>query len=73
MQGIETWCVTFDPEDYPDLFVGRKFINDRPTEEVCVRRSLEGIRRAIQGRSSLRLERLPRSPDDEPHIQEVWI
>lgn len=73
MQGLETWCVTYDPKDYPELYVGRKFINDKPTEDVCVRKSLDSLRRGIQNRSMVRLERVGRMPDDEPHIVEVWI
>lgn len=66
---FEMWTVYDSPTDFPDLFVARRWLLDRPTEEVLQDKTLDGLRRKLrQG-----LVRLERSPQDDPKIVETWL
>jgi hypothetical protein len=70
MSNFYLWTIYDRPSDYPDSFVARKFIVDRPTDEVIVRDTLAEVREAIGSRALVRIER---SPSDDPKIVEVWL
>ena len=70
------WTVYKHPKDYPDEYVARKFVITEdfyePSNESISSRSLRDVRNVL--RSLYRgLIQLKRSPDDEPHIVEVWL
>jgi hypothetical protein len=68
------WTVYDHPRDYPTLFVARKFqITARgalPTTDVISDKKLEVIRNWMR---ASHLTCLPRDPNDDAKIVEVWL
>lgn len=69
---LNMWIVHDRPLDYPTSFVARRWIIDKaaiPTVDVKVAPTLEELRALLpEG-----LYCLPRDPNDEPKIVEVWM
>lgn len=63
------WTIYKHPSDYPDKYVARKFILDKPTSEILIGDTLEEIRKMLP----LGLTRFDRNPEDDPVIVETWI
>jgi len=66
---MEIWTIYKHPLDYPEKFVARKFIFDKPTSEILIGDTLEEIRKLLPGG----LTRIERDPKDDPVIVEAWI
>lgn len=66
---LEIWTVYENPRDYPGMFVARKFILDKPTDDVQVAPTLEGLRDRLPSG----LTCLTRHPTDDPCIVETWL
>jgi hypothetical protein len=66
------WTVFERPADAPDQYVARLFELDQPTATAICCDTLEEIREVI-ARLYPGLTCLPRSPNDEPQIVEVWL
>lgn len=64
-----TWTIYEHPKDYPDKFVARKFILDRPTKEILIAESLEEIRKLV----SVGKICFNRHETDDPVIVETWM
>lgn len=63
------WTIFDSPQDFPGLFVARRFNYDQPTDDIRLATTLGTIRAAIpQG-----LYRLERNPLDERRIVESWV
>lgn len=69
---LKIWTIYDHPKDFPDSFVARKFIGYEPTKEILVAGTLPEIRQVIK-KSSGKLHRIHRSPDDDPKIVESWL
>lgn len=67
--GLTIWTVYDNPRDMPDKFIARKWINDKPTDEVISGETLEAIRDAL----SNGLTCLSAQPGDDPVIVETWF
>lgn len=66
---LEIWTVYRKPLDYPTMYVARKFILNKPTDEILVAPTLKLLRNKLpQG-----LYRIPRSAHDDPVIEECWV
>lgn len=66
---LELWTVYESPIDLPGRFVARKWLLDRPTNELLQDKTLDGLREKLpQG-----LMRMERSPQDDPKIVETWF
>lgn len=66
---LEIWTVYDSPIDLPGRFVARKWLLDRPTDELLQDKTLDGLRQKLpQG-----LVRLERSSQDDPKIIETWV
>ena len=63
------WTIYKHPLDYPDKFVARKFISDKPTEEILIGETLEEIR-SLLPKGFTRFER---NPNDALSIVETWL
>ena len=70
---LEIWTVYEHPRDYPNNFVARKFLFDKPTDEILICDNLDVLRKAIQRASPIILTRIDRSPDDNPVVVESWL
>ena len=68
-ENVTLWTVYKHPRDYPDKFVARKFIMDKPTSEILICESLEEVRMLLPPG----LTRIERDEDDKPVIVEVWM
>jgi len=68
--GLKLWTVYKNLLDYPGQYVARLFLNDKPTDTVIISANYLIIENHML---LLQLHRLPRSPDDEPHIMECWL
>lgn len=63
------WAIYKHPLDYPDKYVARKFILDRPTSETIIGNTLEEVRIGIpKGLTRF----LPEKEDDRV-IVEIWM
>ena len=66
---LELWTIYKYPRDYPDKFVARKFVLDKPTSEILIGNTLEEIRTLLPKG----LTRMERDENDKPVIVETWI
>ena len=66
---LTIWVIYKHPKDYPDNFVARKFILDKPTPEILIGSTLEEIRKLLPPGST----RFDRYETDDPVIIEAWI
>lgn len=69
MSAIAFWVVYERPNDYPDKFVTRKFLNDCPTDEFFVADSLSDLKTKVPANCVF----LPPSVEDDPKIVGVWM
>ena len=65
----EIWAIYKHPLDYPEKFVARKFILDKPTSEILIGDTLEEIRKLLPKGLTL----IERNPKDDPILVETWI
>ncbi len=68
-EGVEIWVIYDHPIDFPNEFVARKFIDDKPTVDVIVMPTLEEVRMMLPDG----LVKMDRSPVDDPKIVETWM
>ena len=66
---VTLWTIYRHPKDYPDKYVARKFILDKPTSEILIGDTLEELRALLP----FGLTRLERDLGDDPLIVETWI
>lgn len=75
---MSTWTVYWNPRDYPEKFVARRFVilrrseEPQPTTEFFVADTLEAIREKLW-EIDPNLSCLPRWENDEAQIVEVWL
>jgi hypothetical protein len=67
---IDLFVVYDHPKDYPDNFVVRRFIVDKPTGQCWLYDDLEKARIDLQNQGRICL---PRDPYDDPVIVECWL
>lgn len=67
---LSVWTVYDHPRDWPDYYVAREWKLDEPTDNFECYRDLERLRRAMQTKGLVRLER---NPGDDPVILETWL
>lgn len=70
---LSIWTVYDHPKDYNDAFVARKFLNDKPTDDILLAPTLEELRKAVQKAADYELLRMERSECDDPFIVESWL
>jgi hypothetical protein len=66
---LEIWTVYDSPIDLPGRFVARKWVLEKPTNELLQDQTLEGLRNKLPPG----LTRLARATQDDPKIVETWI
>lgn len=66
------WTVYERPSDFPERYVARLFVLDKPTDRVMFAATLAEIREKIEA-AHPGLICLPRQASDEPQIVEVWL
>jgi hypothetical protein len=70
------WTVYKRPKNYPGEYVARKIVTGKiftgPAKKSISSRSLRDLRNVLQNLYPGWIQ-LKRSPDDEPHIVEVWL
>lgn len=67
---LNIWTVYDHPSDFPDKFVARLFLYDRPTEHAIVADSVEELRAIFRNYGLIALSR---QPADDLVIMETWI
>jgi len=67
--GLAIWTVYERPADFPEQFVARKWLNERPTSDIVQANSLAEVRSLIPAG----LFRIPRSFGDDHTIVESWL
>lgn len=70
VMSIDCWVIYDHPKDYPDHFVARRFMHDRPTPDIRLSESLEELRLWMRKR---RLMCFHRAIEDDPKIVETWL
>jgi hypothetical protein len=73
MQPLTIWTIYKHPADYPDLFVARKYIADKPTKQLLLAPNLKEIRQAVQKSTKYELIRVERAECDDSVIIESWL
>ena len=63
------WVVYESPDDFPDQYVARRILLNRPTGEYVVGNTLIDVRSKLPKG----LFRIERSDRDDPLIRESWI
>lgn len=66
---VANWTIYDHPKDYPDKFVARKFVLDKPTDETITGNTLDEVRRKLPRG----LVRFNRHETDDPVIVETWL
>jgi len=66
------WTIYDRPTDYPDSFVARRFELDQPTGDIFIAATLAKLRAILALRCAVS-HCIPRDPNDDPKIVEVWI
>ncbi|ARL77584.1 hypothetical protein [Burkholderia pseudomallei] len=67
-----SWTIYDHPLDYPDGFVARMFVGEKPTNAALYGRTLDAVR-AVLAHMLPDLYCMPRHAGDEPHIVETWL
>jgi hypothetical protein len=67
---LELYVVYDRPKDFPDKWVVRKFLYDKPTDEHWTYVHLNAARAPMIARG---LVRIPANPTDDPVILETWM
>ncbi|MCK5923540.1 MAG: hypothetical protein KAG66_21575 [Methylococcales bacterium] len=67
---LETWVVYASPLDFPGQFVTRLFKGETPTGRLFIDNDLGAVRDYLEMKG---LVCLPRFPEDDPTIVEVWL
>lgn len=67
---LKMWTIYDHPSDYPDCFVAREFVMDKPTENLIATPDLETLRGHF---IEIGLTCLARSPEDNPSVVETWL
>lgn len=73
MPGLEIWTVYDHPSDFPDGWIARRFVNDRPQSgplDTIRSDNLDRLRFVLAEKG---LTRLDRHPSDDPTIVETWL
>lgn len=66
---LQIWVIYERPSDFPTGYVARKFLLDTPTETALYSTTLQGIRSQLPAG----LYCIPKHPQDEPTIREIWL
>lgn len=66
------WTIYEKPRDWPDKFVARMFVGDKPTATALHGETLDEVRGLIL-RLYPGLYCIPRNPRDDPAIVETWL
>jgi hypothetical protein len=67
---LAIWTVYDHPTDFPEVFVARKFVDEKPTQEIMTDKYLSNLRERLAERG---LMLLARDPSDDEKIVETWI
>jgi len=67
---LTIWTIYDHPTDFPDHFIARSFIMNKPTDDYIVAKSLDCLR-IIMANKGLWL--LPRERGDDPFVVECWF
>ena len=70
MRPLVIWVVTDHPQDYPDYFVARRWVDGQPTGAAMMDRNLKDLRRIL---ARYGLVRILRNKEDDPVIVETWV
>ena len=69
MADLELWVIYEHPKEYPDKYVARKWILDKPSSEVVFGNTIEEARLAIPKG----LTRFLPDKEDDKVIVEIWL
>jgi hypothetical protein len=75
---LDGWTIYDHPRDYPADFVARRWIANRDgtvtaTNDILRHTDLDTVRGMLGRVSPKHSYRMPRMPDDDPNILEVWL
>lgn len=66
---IRVWTIYDHPEDYPDSFIARKFLNNSPTDDIIVSDNLANIEQELEDMGYCELP----VHEPNPQIVSVWM
>ena len=67
---LKMWTIYERPTDYPNNFVARQWVLDKPTENIIMGPDIETLRGYFL---EMGLTCVVRSPQDESQIVETWL
>lgn len=68
--GLPIWVVYDHPLDWPDHYVARLWVGERPTGDMVLTFSLDALREHLADQGFVRLDR---NKEDDPVIVETWL
>lgn len=69
---LGSWTIYQRPLDYPDKYVARLYMLDKPTGRLFIADTLEAVRAAVLD-AYPELFCIARQPNDHPSVIEVWL
>jgi len=70
MSGLPIWVIYDHPVDWPDWYVAREWVGEKPGDTVILERDLERLRDQLRQRGLVMLMRML---EDDPAILETWL
>jgi hypothetical protein len=70
MTTLPIWTIYDHPTDFPECFVARLFVLDRPTATVLTAATVDVLQRRF---AQMGLVKIARSPGDDSKIVESWL
>lgn len=68
--GLPIWVIYDHPTDWPDHYVARLWIGERPTGDMVLTFDLDLMREHLASRGFVRFDRVP---EDDAKIVETWL
>ena len=66
---VELWAVFDRPNEHPESYVARRFLNNTPTEDFIVSPKLEGVEQALVDKGLVQVK----FDAENPKISQLWI
>lgn len=68
--GLAIWVIYDHPTDWPNHFVARRWVDERPTEDMVLAFDLDRLREFLAEHGFVCLARME---GDDPKIVETWL
>ena len=67
---LNIWVIYDHPTDYPDTYVARRWVGEKPTDDILLSPDLEAVENQL---AEWGLTMIGRYSEDDPKIMSVWL